>query len=220
LKDLTSEKGFKLIPLAEGFQPRAALPNQFFSIASILKGLGLIGSLWGEVEELHRVLSLQKKKLSSKTPTDSNPAKKLALDVKGTIPFIYGSPLLEGVCYRLSTQLNENSKTPSGYGSFPEAFHNAIMFREGENYVTDKISIILIRDPLDSEAIKRKIDGFERLMEGYVGRIVSIDAKGRGKLTRIMSALYTGDYFSTYLGLLYGLDPSSTKSIKMLKKWK
>ena len=41
---------------------------------------------------------------------------------------------------------------------------------------------------------------------------------GKGKLARIMSTIYMEDYVSTYLGLLYRVDPSLVKSITTIKK--
>jgi hypothetical protein len=44
-----------------------------------------------------------------------------------------------------------------------------------------------------------------------------VETKGEGRLARMLSALYIGDYASVYLGILYGHDPSSIESLKLLK---
>ena len=67
--------------------------------------------------------------------------------------------------------------------------------------------------------MRRKIDGFKQLLETGGIRVLEIRARGRGRLARMFSALYIGDYAATYLGLLYGLDPSSTDSIAALKRF-
>jgi len=64
----------------------------------------------------------------------------------------------------------------------------------------------------------RKIDRFRALFEGRVGALVEVRARGQGKLARMLSVLYTGDYVSTYLGLLYGQNPSSSDTIEELKR--
>ena len=48
--------------------------------------------------------------------------------------------------------------------------------------------------------------------------IIEVETRGSGRLARIFSLVYMGDYISTYLGLLNGLDPSSNLSIDELKK--
>ena len=44
-----------------------------------------------------------------------------------------------------------------------------------------------------------------------------LEARGTGKLARILSVIYTGDFVSTYLAFLYGHDPSSNSAIDELK---
>ena len=50
------------------------------------------------------------------------------------------------------------------------------------------------------------------------GRLIEINALGKGSLSRIMSALYIGDFVSAYLGLLNEKNPSSIDSINELKR--
>jgi glucose/mannose-6-phosphate isomerase len=157
--------------------------------------------------------------LVPETPTASNPAKRLALGLRGFVPFVYGPRLFGAVAYRIRTQLNENSKVPAGSGFFPEAFHNAVMGCEGPEEIRRCICALVIRDPEGPLEMERKMDGFKRLLESSGIRVLEIRARGRGKLARMLSALYVGDYAATYLGLLYGHDPSSTDSIAALKRF-
>ena len=88
-----------------------------------------------------------------------------ARDLKDYIPFVYGSHLLKGVAYRYSTQFNENSKTPSYAGHFPEAFHNAVMISEATEGILKKIRVILLRDPIEDN--RKKIAGFKELLVAF-----------------------------------------------------
>ena len=132
----------------KGYQPRAAIPFQFFSIATIAKRLGLVGELWGEVDEALEVLDILKSEMDIESLTIANPAKELANSIYRYIPLVYGGPLYESVVYRYTTQLNENSKTPAGTNFFPEAFHNAVMAREAEKNLLERVCIIVIHDPV------------------------------------------------------------------------
>lgn len=217
MKRISEENGLPNLSLPLGIQPRAALPNQFFSLATLINRLDLTAGSWVEVEEALDVLKSLREDLSPETPTSENPAKQLALAVKGFVPFIYGPRLFEAVAYRIGTQLNENSKIPAGSGFFPEVFHNVIMSREGPWEVRSRICTVLIRDPAGSLEVEKKVDAFKGLLETKVGRILEIQAQGKGKLSRMLSALYIGDYTATYLGLLHGINPSSSDSIAALK---
>jgi len=218
MQELSAERGLPLLQLPRGVQPRAALPSQFFSLATIARRLGLTSEPWGEVDEAFEVLEALRADLAPGAATAVNPAKQVALGLRGTVPFVYGPRPFEAVAYRIRTQLNENSKVPAGSGFFPEAFHNAVMGCEGPEEVRRRVSTVIIRDPEEPPEMERKMNAFKGLMESSGGRVLEVRARGRGKLARMFSALYIGDYASTYLGLLYGLDPSSTDSIAALKR--
>ncbi len=203
----------------KGYKPRAAIAFQFFGLAAVTRNLGLIGDeTWGEVEEAIEVAKSLSEEMGPGTPTDSNPGKTLAESIRGYTPYVYGSSLLEGVAYRYSTQLNENSKSPASAGFFPEAFHNSVMAREAPPELLEKACAVIIRDPVEEEAASTKIDRFNELVAERFGRVVEVEAMGEGRLARMISALYIGDFASAYLGMLYGQDPSTTDSIDALKK--
>ncbi len=202
----------------KGYKPRAAIAHQFFSLAAVSRRLGLVGDEpWGEVEEALTVLDGLSQEMSPEVPIDSNPGKRLAESLHGYIPFIVGSEALQSVAYRYSTQFNENSKTPAAHSFAPEAFHNSVMAAEAAKPLLGRCCAVVVRDPLDAES-SGKLDRFVELMAGSFARVVEVEALGRGRLARILSALYIGDFASVYLGILYGHDPGSTKSIDYLKQ--
>lgn len=204
------------IKLPTGLQPRASLPNQFFTLASILKKLNYIGESWKQVDEAIQVLHSVRENSAPEKEYNSNEPKQIAQKLTGKIPFIYGPQIFKGVSYRLSTQFNENSKIPSGYGFFPEVFHNAIMFNECNYDFLKNMCIIILEDPYLSNELIVKIKKFELMFSSKIP-VYNIKACGKGRLSRILSTLYTGDYISTYLAILLGLDPSSVCSIIEIK---
>jgi len=218
LKEISDEKGLPIVRMPTGYKPRAAFPHQFFSLATVLYRLGLIRESWSELDEAFAVVEALRDELSVETSAAENPAKTLALRLVDRIPLVYGSRLLEGVAYRIGTQLNENSKVPAGSGAFPEAFHNAVLGSESDEKLLGSMAMLLVRDPMDTGATKTKIDRFRDLFEPRIGDVLEVEARGRSKLARILFLLYLGDYLSAYLGLLYGRDPSSNRAIDELKR--
>jgi glucose/mannose-6-phosphate isomerase len=216
--EIAKENGLPLISLPDGYRPRAAISHQFFSLVTAMHELDIVGVSWGEVPEALSILEAIRDEVSVDVSQDQNLAKKVALRLLSKIPLVYGSSLLEGVAYRLRSQLNENSKVPSGSGSFPEAFHNAVLGCEWDSEVLGNLALLLLRDGGDDERVKRKIERFKELFTPKVGDIIELEARGSGRLARILSLVYVGDYVSTYLGLLYGHDPSSNLSIDKLKQ--
>lgn len=205
------------IPLPSGIQPRAAFPHQFFSLATLANKIECASELWHEVEDTIKLLQRLRPIYWEKSSVKDNPAKKLAEEIKGYTPIFYGSRLLRSVAYRYRTQINENSKSPASSSFIPEALHNAVMAREADKVLLDRLCAVLIRDPLD-DLNRDKEDRFQDLLEERYGKTISINASGKNRLERILSSVYLGDYASIYLGLLYGKDPSSTESISILKE--
>ena len=65
--------------------------------------------------------------------------------------------------------------------------------------------------------MNKKINMSVELMQESFGKTVTVETRGDSDLARMMSALIQGDYASAYLGILYGVDPSTTESIRILK---
>ena len=218
--ELTRSAGLHGLPCLgypKGYQPRAAIAHQFFGLAATTRRLGLIDDeTWGQVDEALVILEELRGRMSPDTPTSTNPAKRLAMSLKGYIPFVYGGEAYETVVYRYTTQLNENSKSPAAYNFIPEAFHNSVMAREAGPDLLERCCAVVINDPGET-SLKPKVKRFKDLLSESFGKLVEVDAGGEGKLARMLSALYTGDFTSVYLSVLYGKDPSSTDSIISLK---
>ena len=217
LERVAEEEAIPLLPLPTGLKPRAALPQQLFSIASALRRMG-VEAPWRELDEAIRVLEGLRPQLGAETPPGENRAKALALDLRGFVPFIYAPRRFEAVAYRFRTQLNENSKLPACSTTLPEGFHNAVVGREGPEELLRILAAVILRDPGEEERLRRRIDAFRDLLGERLGRVVELRAVEGGLLARMLSLLYICDYASLYLALLYGFDPSSTNSIDLLKR--
>jgi glucose/mannose-6-phosphate isomerase len=218
LSGSAKQRKLPVVTLPKGYQPRAAFPHQFFSLATIAKRLGLVEELWDEVEEALAVLEGMRDEMAPEEPRDENPAKRLAINLYRMIPFVYGSRIHESVAYRYSTQLNENSKVPAASSFFPEAFHNSIMAREAPEELLSRLCTVIIRDPGESTEVAEKTERFIEMVSDRFGKVIQVEATGEGRLSRILSALYIGDYASVYLAFLNGLDPGTMESIDALKR--
>jgi glucose/mannose-6-phosphate isomerase len=204
--------------LPAGYQPRAAIAHQFFTLAVAARKAGIAGDCWWEVKEAIDTLKRLREEMRPDVPTKSNPAKRLAEELRGYTPIVYGSHIHEAVAYRWNTQLNENGKSPAASTFIPEAFHNATVASEGDPAVLKHLCAVFLNDPTDGERLKAKTRRFIDLLRPGFGKILEIEASGEGRLARMLSAMYVGDYASTYLGILYGKDPSTVESINRLKQ--
>lgn len=217
LLETSKDEGYPHIKLPRGFQPRAALPFQFFSLIQIMDKIHPLGDKREEVGETFEALGLLAKECRSSVSIGENPAKKVADKLKGYIPFIITPDFMKSVAYRMSTQFNENSKIPAFSSFMPEALHNRVMAVEANSEILEKIYPIIVRDP-DEEKMGKKISMFIDLLKGSFGKTLEIEALGHGNLTKTFTTILLGDFASTYLGLLYGKNPTPLKSIQYLKE--
>ena len=218
LERLAKENGQPVVYFPKGVQPRAAIPFQFFALAAVAKNVGLVeDEQWEEVLEAIHVSRVLAASMSVESPMNENMGKQLAGLIKDYIPFIYAPRQFQAVAYRYSTQFNENSKSPAATNFFPEMFHNSIMAREGSEDLLCGAIAVIIKDSGENERLKKKMEVARDLMAEHFGKVVEVQTVGKAVLTRMMSALLIGDFTSAYLGILYGIDPSTTDSIVALK---
>ncbi len=218
LQEFSERLGIPFMKLPGKIQPRCAFPYLFFPPLVVLKKLEIIELKHDEVEETIEVLREVRDEVKPGSPTSRNLAKRLALDIKGHVPVVYGFGMYGGVAQRMKTQFNENSKVPSKFEVFPELNHNEIVGWTGPNRLTKNFVAILIRDWYERPEIKARIEITKRLvLEGKASKIVEVYAKGTSKLARMLSVLFIGDFASVYLAILYGVDPTPVDVISRMK---
>lgn len=205
------------ISIPPGFPPRAAIAYTFFSLVALMEKVHVFEAASGEVEETLRVLQKVRDANRLEVPLRKNTAKKLAHEIQGTIPVVYGFRQYRAVARRLKCQFNENSKAPSKFDSFPELNHNEIVGWEAPKSLTTPFSVILLRDPEEPPPLKNRIEITKKILLPKACKVLEITAVGKHNLAKMLSAMYIGDFASIYLALLRGVDPTPTKTISRLK---
>ena len=206
------------VTIPGGLPPRAAIPYLFFPLPVLMEKMGILSNVEDELDEAIKVLERIGKANSPSVPTETNKAKKLALELMDTIPVIYGFREYGAIAHRLKTQFNENSKVPSKHDVFPELNHNATVGWEAPEALTKNYSIILIRDPAEPPEIKNRIETTTTLAFQKAKKILQINAEGTGKLAKMLSVLCIGDFASIYLAVLQNKDPTPVKIIDRVKR--
>ena len=219
LTKFSKKLGFPHVQIPEGYAPRVALPYLFFPIPKILTKLGVkLDFMEGEVLEAIKVLEELREECRPETPIDGNPAKRLAMELHGFIPVVYGFRWLSPVARRMKGQFNENSKVPSFHGSLPAINHDEIVGWNSKNELTRGFKLVLLRDRAEPPEIRNRIELTKRLASGRVGGVVEVWGRGVGRLARILSLTYIGDLASLYLAFLRGVDPLPIPAVTTIKE--
>jgi len=200
-------------------QPRAALPYLFIPILVILGKIGLVSDVNSEISETIKALAQVSSENSPETPLDDNSSKMLAAKINGTVPVIYGFGMYRAVAQRYKQQFNENSKIPAKSETLPELDHNEIVGWEAAKKLAKCFSTIFIREKDEPEEMRQRIEATKELIFAKTAkRTLDVWSVGESMLTKMLCAIYIGDFTSVYLAILRGVDPTPVKTITLLKE--
>jgi glucose/mannose-6-phosphate isomerase len=212
---LAQQEGLPWVRLPAGFPPRAALAFLLLPLVVQLERLGAgIGGV-AEREEAVAVLTALGAVLAPEVPTAENAAKGLALRLAGRVPAIYGSELTAPVAYRWRTQLEENAEVLALSGELPEMNHNAIeAWGAGPEAAW---AIVLLRDPGEHPRVVRRFALTREIVGAHVP-IHEVQARGEGRLARLLSLVLQGDWTSYYVSLRRSVDPWAVDRLEAFKR--
>ncbi len=219
LGELAESEGIPCTRVPGGMPPRCSLGYLFIPSLLALADMGLIGRVDGDIEEAVEVLSALRENYAPSSPLENNPAKKLAIELQGMTPIVYGSrDGTEAVALRWKTQINENSKAFAAYNVVPEMNHNEIVGWDAQPGFSAKTAAIFLRDHQDHPSISKRIEINKSILEGKGLTVREFWPQGESRLARLLSATYLGDYVSYYLAILYEIDPTPVEIIEELKR--
>ncbi len=217
LKEIATEKGYPLFVLPGNFQPRMAV---FYNLAALLQILEPAACIpQGRIKELHEAaqwLSTEVDAWRPDVPTTNNAAKKLALELMGSSPVVYGSVLTFPVAYKWKISFNENAKNVAWCNQYPEFNHNE--FLGWSSHPVDKpYKIIDLRSSFDHERISKRFELSARMLSGKRAEPNTVSLSGDTVLKQLLWGTAFGDFVSLYLALLNGLNPTPVDLIEKFK---
>ena len=198
--------------------PRAALGFTLSLLSGLLERAGMLAVEGGEVEAAAAASASVVRACGPETPTESNIAKQLAWSLVDRLPVIEGTGSLAAVARRWKTQINENSNSAAVAEELPEATHNAVVGYEQPEVLRDHQYLVFLRSTSDQPRNDHRATlSAELLDEVRIGH-QSVTIDGEGRFAQACAAITLGDYVSSYLGLLYGVDPSATPALTLVKE--
>ncbi len=194
-----------------GGPDRTALPAYLALLLALLVRLGWIADPTDPIRETVEILRSRVPVLGVESIAARNPAKRLAGQMIGRIPVIYGSGIMAPVARRWKAQLNENAKSWSQWEELPEADQNAASGIVFPSPLMTRVNVVfLMPPPFDPPLATERAELTHDL---YLHEGIAVDKiKGRGHhpLAQAMSAIQYGDYVSFYVAMAYGIDPTPT----------
>ena len=219
LAEIAAERGLPLFEVPAGFQPRAALGYLFVPVLSALERIGLVHGLVEDTGAACEMLEERVREYGVAAPLGDNPAKRLARDLMGFLPVVYGSEgPLAVAALRWKAQFNENSKVPAFYNWFPELNHNETVGWHHMKDICSRCHLIVLRGRDEHPRVARRIEITLDLIKDDVAHVTQVLARGANNVERLLDLICFGDHTSVFLALALEQDPTPVGRIEELKR--
>jgi glucose/mannose-6-phosphate isomerase len=215
LARLARADGVPVIPVAGGFQPRAAVGYMAVAALEVAGLCGVGPRMASDVDVAADHLEELVVEWGPEAAEDSR-SKTLARELHGTIPVIAGAGLTVPIAYRWKTQFNENAQTPAFASELPELDHNEIVGWDGAAEL-GRFSSVFLDDADTHPRIRDRVDITDALIAPGCAGTHRVVSRGENPLERVMSLVLLGDLVSLYVAILRGVDPSPVAVIEQLK---
>jgi len=218
LSENINSKGYDLIAIPGGLQPRAALAYSFVPMLYLFNNIGLISNLLID-DLLNSTIHLEKKRDTHSVGNVSNSIYKMAKDIYGMIPIIYGITDTTGVvALRWKGQLCENSKMLAYHNEIPELNHNEIVGWGNNPDLLSELSVIWLKDKNDNKHVQARQDITKTILNDIGIMQYEVNAEGISNVERLLDLINYGDWLSYWCAILHKTDPSPVEKINKLKK--
>lgn len=219
LEQRARENRIPFVRIPAGLAPRAAVAFTTVPIGVLLHQAGLAPAPAGEVRKAAAFLKSRRGLYAVDAPIRDNPAKQLAMRLRGRVPVIYGSlDRLSPVAARWAGQFSENAKQLSFSGSLPEMTHNDVVGWKRPAAVLERMTAVFLRDRDDPPPIGAQADLLVRQFGSTVECAERWTVQDAPWPARLWDLLWLGDHASLFLAFLNGEDPTPVEAIDRLKK--
>jgi glucose/mannose-6-phosphate isomerase len=218
LVERAREHGDILAALPECPQPRTSVFYAYRALVEIYVAAKLVpGTAIQELEALVEPLQQATNKWTADIPEEHNPAKQLAQRLAGKTPIIYAGPLMYPAAYKWKIGVNENAKNTAWCNVLPEFNHNEFL-GWSSHPIEKPFAVIDLLSSFEHPRIQKRFEVSDRLLSGMRPASVNIEAKGGSPLEHMLYLVLYGDFATTYLALLNGVNPTPVDLVEKFKK--
>ena len=204
-----------LITFGYHAQPRAALGYSMTLVLGVLGKLGFARDMGKEIDQALKDVAKLEERVHEGART--NDAKKLAAELYGRIPVVFGAGAMGVMARRVKDQWNENAKNWAHYDVMSELNHNAVVGFPHPPIARDAQTVLLLRSRRDNPRHQIRFEVTKELLDRAQIPHKDLQFDGESLLSEILQMTYFTDYVSFYVALLNGADPSPVTSIDYLK---
>lgn len=215
--DVAARVGLPRLVYPNEAPPRASLGYLMGLLAGLLERAGLLPLTEPELDEAIDAVDTVIASCAPSVATEANMAKQLAWSLLDRLPVIEGSGPMAAVARRWKTQINENSNSAAAAEELPEATHNTVVGYDQPDNLRDHQFVVFLDGSADNPRNARRVKLSIDLLEAAGMSHQRVLFEGPARLAQACAAISLGDYVSFYLAMLYGVDPSTTDALTLVK---
>ncbi|MEO3822167.1 SIS domain-containing protein [Actinomadura sp. B10D3] len=227
------------VPVRSAGQPRSTLWGLTVPLVLAARTLRLVDVPDAVLESTAALLEDVAHRCRPSSEPFVNPAKRIALDLAGDVPMVWGTSAVAGAAAaRLCGQLNANAKYPAVLGEVPETGHDQLMAFDGvftragsssdpsdpEDFFRDRaddpehgLHLVVLRDVDEHPRVRGRCDASAMIARDRGVAVTELRAEGTHPLERIATLIALGDYVTVYLAIALGVDPTPVPAMEELK---
>lgn len=212
------EHGDIYAELPECPQPRAGVFYAYRAVIEILLAAKLVPI--GDITQLENLVDPLERAIASWTadvPEERNLAKQIAQQLVGKTPIIYGGPLMAGAAFKWKIDVNENAKNTAWWGMIPEFNHNEFI-GWSSHPVEKPFAVVDLLSSFEHPRVQQRFELSDRLLSGMRPASINVRAQGDSVLEHQLYLVLLGDFATTYMGLLNGVNPTPVELVERFKK--
>lgn len=212
------DHGDVLAELPECPQPRTGIFYAYRALVEILVAAKLVpATTITELEAVIDPLQQATNMWTADIPSGHNPAKQLAQRMAGKTPIIYGGPLMYPAAYKWKINANENAKNTAWCNFIPEFNHNEFI-GWSSHPVEKPFAVIDLISSFEHPRVLKRFEVSDQLLSGMRPASIRVEAKGETSLEHMLYLVLLGDFATTYLALLNGVNPTPVDLVERFKK--
>lgn len=218
LAEVAAARQLQHVQIPECPQPRTAVLYGYRATCEILAAYGLtppetLAALEAAVEPLEASIS----GWLPAVPEEQNLAKQLAGRMLGKTPIIYSGPLMAPAAYKWKISVNENAKNTAWTGVVPEFNHNEFI-GWSSHPVEKPFAVIDLLSTFEHPRVLKRFEVSDRLLSGLRPKSTMLQAEGRNPLEQLLYHVLLGDFATTYLAILNGVNPTPVALVEKFKQ--
>ncbi|MBT8213978.1 MAG: bifunctional phosphoglucose/phosphomannose isomerase [Acidimicrobiia bacterium] len=210
--EMAGERGWPLIAVPGGLQPRAAIGYQVAATARLIETASGVAS----APHLEEAADLVEIALGSGAVTSL--ADDLATAIGSRAPVVFGAMGPAALAaQRWKTQVNENAKRPAFSMEIPEANHNDLEGWHGPDG-GNGFAAVYLHDEKADPRLDRRVRLTAATLALRLGAAGEVRSQGTSPLARFFTLAVVGDLVSIALADGAGLDPTPVPALEAFKR--